>query len=40
MKDPAKLAALAKSMQEWSGKVAGVGMKPASKPEEAKARAD
>ena len=40
MKDPAKMVALAKSMQDWSGRTTSIGMKLASKPEEAKAWAD
>ena len=36
MKDPAKMADLTKNMQEWSTKSQSIGMKLASKPEEAK----
>ena len=40
MKDPAKLAELAKGMQEWSTKAQSIGMKLASSPDEAKKWAD
>jgi hypothetical protein len=40
MKDPAKLADLAKGMQEWSTKAQSIGMKLASTPDEAKKWAD
>ena len=40
MNDPAKLAELGKSMQDWSKRAQEIGMKLASKPEEAKAWAD
>lgn len=40
MKDPAKLMELSKSMQDWSTRAQSIGMKLASKPEEAKAWAD
>ena len=40
MKDPAKLVELSKSLTEWSKKSQEIGMKLASKPEEAKAWAD
>jgi hypothetical protein len=36
MKDPAKLAGLSKSMQEWAGKAQKIGMKLATTPDEAK----
>lgn len=36
MKDPAKLAKLSSSLQEWSKKAQGIGMKLANSPEEAK----
>ncbi len=36
MKDPAKLAELAKGMQEWSTKAQSIGMKLANSPDEAK----
>jgi hypothetical protein len=36
MKDPAKLAELSKSMQDWSAKSQSFAMKLASNPEEAK----
>jgi len=40
MNDPAKLAELSKNMQEWSSKSSEIGMKLASKPEEAQAWAN
>jgi PBP1b-binding outer membrane lipoprotein LpoB len=40
MKDPAKLAELAKTMQDWSGRASSIGMKLATNPGEAKAWAD
>jgi hypothetical protein len=40
MKDPAKMAELSKTMQEWSGKAQKIGMKLASTPDEAKKWAD
>lgn len=40
MNDPAKLADLTAKMQEWSKKSTEIGMKLASKPDEAKAWAD
>ena len=40
MKDPAKLVELGKSMTDWSKKAQDIGMKLASKPDEAKAWAD
>jgi hypothetical protein len=36
LKDPAKLAELTKSMQDWSSRSQSIGMKLASNPEEAK----
>ena len=40
MSDPAKLAELSNKMQEWSKKSTEIGMKLATKPDEAKAWAD
>ena len=40
MKDPAKLMELTKNMQDWSTRAQSIGMKLATKPEEAKAWAD
>jgi len=40
MNDPAKLADLSTKMQDWSKRSTDIGMKLASKPEEAKAWAD
>lgn len=40
MKDPAKLAELSKTLQDWSTKSTEMGMKLASKPEEAQAWAN
>jgi hypothetical protein len=40
MKDPAKLAVLAKNMKEWSSKGQSISMKLATKPEEARAWAE
>jgi hypothetical protein len=39
-KDPSKMADLTKNMQDWSAKSQSIGMKLASKPEEAKKWAD
>jgi len=36
MKDPAKLAELSKSMQDWGPRAQSIGMKLASSPEETK----
>lgn len=40
MSDPSKLAELSKSMQDWSTRSTEIGMKLATKPEEAKAWAE
>lgn len=40
MKDPAKLATLAKNMQDWSSKAKEIGLKLATKPDEARAWAE
>jgi hypothetical protein len=40
MKDPAKLATLAKTLQDWTSRSKDIGMKLATKPDEARAWAE